>query len=1552
MRFQVIPLFLLLLAAGAGRTVARSEASRVYTVKRTEEDITVRFRLSEPVIEEVQASDGQRYCTVTLRGAGRAADPGAPDLPVLQALFETPRFTPLPRVFLKESSFRTVQLTRPVLPVQEPVEKRPGSRRNRRFLRLERFYRGRGYRSPDAEKEGSWYRLEPVKTRNVPRFLLKLYLCSVNPESMTLKVPERLTVVLTWQNGPVQVRRRVRSASRPEFGRRVSVGLGSKQDLQELVREGFTIASVKGDAAVVYATAEEEKLLKTKGFPVEAAVENEAGPEARDGGVKGGGDDVYHSFAALSQALSDLAAAYPELCHVESIGSSVEGREIWAVKISDNVTVDETEPEVRFVAAMHGDEPPAMELCLSFIERLLSSYPDDARVERIVDNVELWVIPLLNPDGFAAGTRYNADGIDLNRSFPDRIQDPVNTTTGRPPETQALMEFCDAHSFVLAANFHTGAVVVNYPYDSNETGFSTYTACDDDALFHEISARYAAENPDMTASTVFPGGITNGAEWYVVYGGLQDWSYVWKGTNEVTIEVWDVHKPTDPAALATIWEHNRSSMMTYIESVFTGVSGIVRDDEKGRIITDAKVMLSGADHKIPVDPRTGIYHRMLLPGTYTLVFWAPGYAATVASDVEVVDSQVTALDVVLKKSETGEQKKVLVAAHQSLEAGALAMLDYYRAKGYDADEYLFEGSPAAADIRAAISAIYQEDPFQYLLLLGDTDTLPAFLYRSHDTDFLYSLLDPGEDWNDIYGRDVVVGRLPLDTFEEVDQYRLKLQAFEETGRNRRFCWLAHGDDNWECTTSRGTHEWILDEIMPQDKQNTTYWCDQGSRAEFFGLVDGGIDVVAYSGHGLWDRWEKWELTVSALAQLDNANDPPAVFSFACDTGKFGRNTCFGEAWIRDRTRGAVFVGSSDATYWEEDDILEKKVFQDLFTDESLSVGELLYGGLAEVDLQSGEGDYYHQVYHVLGDPTLSLVGGFGVVEVEWDDGGNGIPEPGDAGTLRLVVVNRSGRDRFGVQVLLETDHPDIVIDTMLIDSVDFPAGGREALSFSLSIQEDCAAEPPPSFSLSFAAADYEDRTAFDLEVTSIFSVSGGVVFAGSGEAVAGALVEVDGPVALQGNTDETGAFSFELHQGAYSLQVSYPDYCTETMEFAVPPSDQQLDIAIGWSEGELTPGVLDVSCVQEIGCSEAADLFNKGTRPLSFSTSFAVDRDTETGGYAAFTQAGDGVPGFDWVDTGAGQLIHQGYMDDMVWGPYSVPFDFPFFGQVYNSVYICSNGFISFADPGGSFYNSVELPSHDGPPLAVAPFWRDLVVKENGAIVLLADEQQCVVEFRNVALFNSTALFSIQVVFSADGTIRCQYRDVPAGADHVVCGMQDETALKGLTVDLETAGDDVVFFSDQPQWIHVDPAAGVVEPGAVLPLRFTFTAQPAGTVDTATCLLSTTSPRVPDLSLPVTVQYVEGEGFYFLRGDGNQDGAVDLSDAVQVLGYLFASKDAPCVIALDANTDGGVDISDAVFLLNYLFSQGAPPQAPFPECGLYAVTGSSELTCSEEVCRP
>jgi carboxypeptidase D len=426
----------------------------------------------------------------------------------------------------------------------------------------------------------------------------------------------------------------------------VEVVLPSHDALEELVTQGYNIGSVRGSVATVYATQGELSRLDAAGFKYREIERQPFRPKHLG---------LYHNYSSLSSELAALAGAHPEICRLYTLGKSVQDRELWAMLITDNPNDEEDEPEFKYVSTMHGDEPLGTEMCLYLITMLLNEYGTETEITDLIDTTAIWIIPLMNPDGLELGQRYNANGFDLNRSFPAYPYDFTDNIfdggalgdAGLPVEVRNITRWTAMNSFVLSANFHTGALLVNYPYDDDGMG-SVDSPTPDDLLFEDISRRYSVHNIPMWNSPYYVDGITNGAAWYSITGGMQDWNYRYVGCNEVTIELSNIGIP--PAnQIPNFWADNSQSMLSFLEAVHIGVRGIVTDGATGEPLW-AQVTVAGNSQPVFTDPNVGDYHRMLLPGTYDLTFSAQDYVSQSVEDVVVTDGAAIRVDIELTKT--------------------------------------------------------------------------------------------------------------------------------------------------------------------------------------------------------------------------------------------------------------------------------------------------------------------------------------------------------------------------------------------------------------------------------------------------------------------------------------------------------------------------------------------------------------------------------------------------------------------------------------------------------------------------------------------------------------------------------------------------------------------------------------------------------------------------------------------------------------------------------------------------------------------------------------
>ena len=365
----------------------------------------------------------------------------------------------------------------------------------------------------------------------------------------------------------------------------------------------------------------------------------------------------YPTYSQYDSIMKNFASAYPSLCHLDTIGKSINGKYVLALKISDNPSLNEDEPKVFYSSTIHGDETGGFVLMLHFADYLLKNYNLDTRVKNLVDNLEIWINPLANPDGTygtgnaisSSSTRYNANGYDLNRNFPDPVT-PYTSSNIEQKETIDMVRFMRKHRFVISANFHAGDEVVNYPWDYFYNKKSKYHA--DNTWFKSISRAFADTVHVYGPAgymTELDNGITFGADWYSITGGRQDFITWNLQGREVTIEL-DVNKETPAAQLTLLWQYNWRSLMGYLENALFGIHGLVKDAHTS-VPVPAKVFISGHDvdsSQVYSDTLSGSFTRMLAPGAWNLTFSAKGYHDTTINNVQVVARQRTDLAVEMR----------------------------------------------------------------------------------------------------------------------------------------------------------------------------------------------------------------------------------------------------------------------------------------------------------------------------------------------------------------------------------------------------------------------------------------------------------------------------------------------------------------------------------------------------------------------------------------------------------------------------------------------------------------------------------------------------------------------------------------------------------------------------------------------------------------------------------------------------------------------------------------------------------------------------------------
>ena len=357
--------------------------------------------------------------------------------------------------------------------------------------------------------------------------------------------------------------------------------------------------------------------------------------------------DRYPTYEVYREMMKEFAINYPTICKLDSIGTTNDGRQLYVLRITDNIDIEENEPEFFYTSTMHGDETAGYILMLRLADSLLSNYHSEIEIKNLIDEIDLYINPNANPDGtYASGnntvsgaTRSNGYA-DLNRDYPD-----PRTGDNSPyqPETQAMIDFAEEHHFVMSANFHGGAAVMNYPWDTWYTSENLHADTD---WYEQICTDYVT-----TARTIYsdymksvtPDGVTHGATWYKVAGGRQDYMNYWHHCREVTVEL-SVTKLLATEDLNDYWNYNKQSLINYMKESLYGIRGTITNTSDQPL--DAMIWVIDHDDgndssMVFTDPVVGNYHRLIEPGIYNIVASADGHISDTIKNINVTQGNAT-----------------------------------------------------------------------------------------------------------------------------------------------------------------------------------------------------------------------------------------------------------------------------------------------------------------------------------------------------------------------------------------------------------------------------------------------------------------------------------------------------------------------------------------------------------------------------------------------------------------------------------------------------------------------------------------------------------------------------------------------------------------------------------------------------------------------------------------------------------------------------------------------------------------------------------------------
>jgi len=343
-------------------------------------------------------------------------------------------------------------------------------------------------------------------------------------------------------------------------------------------------------------------------------------------------EDSYHSYQQIIDLADSLETEFPEICKKYSFGTDASGQyDLVALKISDNVLTDEPEAEVMFDAGIHGDEIGGPENVIRFARDLCIGYGDDPTITNLIDNREIWLYLMVNPWGRENMSRYNTNGVDMNRDW-GYMWDGWGSSTGAysQPEVKALRECMYNNQFVVHTTYHSGTVYISLPWSYRSSSPPDWNHINQLGGVYSNTSNY----PNL------PYGQGN-TGMYAINGSSKDSNYGVQGSISWSMEISDNKQP--PASqIMTYYNYNYPAMIAMIEYSGYGLQGTVTDANTGEPVT--AVVFVNDYMQTYTDPTAGDYHKYVLPGTYSIKIVANGYETQTIDNVTVTANNATNTD--------------------------------------------------------------------------------------------------------------------------------------------------------------------------------------------------------------------------------------------------------------------------------------------------------------------------------------------------------------------------------------------------------------------------------------------------------------------------------------------------------------------------------------------------------------------------------------------------------------------------------------------------------------------------------------------------------------------------------------------------------------------------------------------------------------------------------------------------------------------------------------------------------------------------------------------
>lgn len=431
-----------------------------------------------------------------------------------------------------------------------------------------------------------------------------------------------MSTLFAWREGEMEIR----------------IFYNSQSQLEQIQKLKLNGDVYPNGEAIFYVVASELQTLESLGINYQIEKENMREFAANFWKNQDNSREAYHTWDEIIALADSLAGAFPDICKKVVFGTSMGGKELGALKITDNVDLDENEAEVMFDGGIHGDEIGGPENCIRFARDLCRDYGTDPTITALVDNREIWIYYMVNPDGRAAMTRYNNNGVDLNRDA-GYMWDAWGGSPGpfSQIESKSLRDATFSRQFVVHTTYHSGTESISCPWSYRSS------QCPDFDHIIQLAGHYSSVSG--YSNLPYYQGNTG---MYAINGSTKDTNYGAMGSISWSMEI-SYDKQPSTSQIMVYYNRNKPSMLAMIEYAGYGLEGVVTDANTGEPV--AATVFVNDYYPCYTDPAVGDYHKYVLPGTYDITVVANGYQSQTITGVTVSANSATATDFQLQPEE-------------------------------------------------------------------------------------------------------------------------------------------------------------------------------------------------------------------------------------------------------------------------------------------------------------------------------------------------------------------------------------------------------------------------------------------------------------------------------------------------------------------------------------------------------------------------------------------------------------------------------------------------------------------------------------------------------------------------------------------------------------------------------------------------------------------------------------------------------------------------------------------------------------------------------------